>query len=269
MPLQSIKITSLFEKITSKPKEARFYTICWFQEGVKQIQINTQVYRHIRNSLFFLGPEIAWKIHKADTIGACGYILTLPEEILALPRFKPLLITQLQYFKTIDEVPKIKLSPGIEKRIQVIIEMLDELLSTQLNNREEAILSLLHTLFVYCDGQCNIKTPIAENNQQTALVYKFKQTLDQQYTQNHQVQAYADCLHVSSKYLNACVQKVLGRNAKHLIEEKLIMSARHLLKFSDYPIKEIAFRLGFSSPDYFSYFLKKHTQRSPSQTRKL
>jgi AraC-like DNA-binding protein len=46
------------------------------------------------------------------------------------------------------------------------------------------------------------------------------------------------------------------------------MTARHELKFTDKLIKEIAYQLGFSSPDYFSYFLKKHTKSSPSQVRK-
>ncbi|WP_081474727.1 helix-turn-helix domain-containing protein [Cyclobacterium marinum] len=46
------------------------------------------------------------------------------------------------------------------------------------------------------------------------------------------------------------------------------MTARHELKFTDKPIKEIAYQLGFSSPDYFSYYLKKHTNLSPRQIRK-
>ncbi|WP_304238618.1 AraC family transcriptional regulator [Jiulongibacter sediminis] len=92
--------------------------------------------------------------------------------------------------------------------------------------------------------------------------------MDQQYSEQHEVSAYAQLLNVSEKYLNECVKDILGTNAKSLIAEKLVMTARHELKFDDKPIKEIAYQLGFSSPDYFSYFLKKHTNQSPSQTRK-
>nr|WP_245224833.1 helix-turn-helix domain-containing protein [Pseudozobellia sp. WGM2] len=75
-------------------------------------------------------------------------------------------------------------------------------------------------------------------------------------------------LHISDKYLNECVKDVLGVNAKHLIDEQLIMRSRHQLKFSDLVIKEIAFKLGFSSPDYFSSFVKKHTGITPTQLRR-
>jgi hypothetical protein len=49
---------------------------------------------------------------------------------------------------------------------------------------------------------------------------------------------------------------------------QLVMTARHELKFTDKAIKEIAYELGFSSPDYFSYFLKKHTGSPPSKVKK-
>ncbi|WP_304238502.1 hypothetical protein [Jiulongibacter sediminis] len=74
------------------------------------------------------------------------------------PVFNKLHITQVRYFKSTDDIPKINLSPGIEKRVKSILEMLDELISTNLANREQAVLSLLNTFFVYCDGKCNIKT---------------------------------------------------------------------------------------------------------------
>ena len=61
---------------------------------------------------------------------------------------------------------------------------------------------------------------------------------------------------------------MLGINAKSLIDEQLIMRTRHKLKFTDKSIKEVGYELGFSSPDYFSYFIKKHTGLSPSQIRK-
>lgn len=73
---------------------------------------------------------------------------------------------------------------------------------------------------------------------------------------------------ISEKYLNECVKEILGRNAKSLIDEQLIMRARHELKFTDKSIKEVGFELGFNTPDYFTYFVKKHTGLSPSQLRK-
>ena len=57
-------------------------------------------------------------------------------------------------------------------------------------------------------------------------------------------------------------------SAKSIIIEQLLMRSRYALKFSDRSIKEISFELGFTSPDYFSYFFKTHTGITPSTLRK-
>lgn len=268
MTPQSIKISPILNKVTSSRSEEDYYTLCWIHNGINHIEINKRKYKNVSNSVFFLTPDFDWKISKNGTTASSGYLLYLPRFVLDYPAFKNLHITQVRFFKSIDEIPKINLSPGIEKRVQSILEMLDELISTNLAHKEEAILSLLNTFFVYCNGKCNIKSFISDNNQKAALVYKFKRKIEKQFSEYHEVSAYAQILLVSDKYLNECVKEALGTNAKSLIDEKLVMTARHKLKFTDKPIKEIAYELGFSSPDYFSYFIKRHTDLSPSQIRK-
>ncbi|UBM60762.1 helix-turn-helix domain-containing protein [Marinilongibacter aquaticus] len=254
-------------KTSSNKDENDYFTLCWIQKGIEYIEINGTKYNHVLNSVFFLSPDFNWKITKNETGSSSGYVLFLPKHILNHERFRNLQITQVRFFRSSDEIPKIQLSPLIETRVQAILQMIDELISTNLNQKEEAILSLLYTFFVYCDGKCNIVTTIAENNTKAALVYKFKKIIDSRITECHEVSHYAEILHVSSKYLNACVKEILDINAKHLIDEQLIMRSRYQLKFTDKTIKEIGYALGFSSPDYFSYFIKKHTGISPLQHR--
>ncbi|MFC7357065.1 helix-turn-helix domain-containing protein [Jejudonia soesokkakensis] len=266
MNIDTIKISGILNKITSNQNMIS-YAVCWIQNGAKAIEINDTLYKNVSNSIFFLKPNCNWKIIKQDLTTSSGYVLYLPKSILNHPTFKNLHITEVRLLNS-DEIPKIKLSPGIETRVQAILEMLDELLSTHLKHREEAIISLLNTFFVYCDGKCNIKSVISDSNAKSALVYKFKKSIDNNITQYHEVRQFANILNVSRKYLNESVKEVLGVNAKHLIIEQLVMRSRHSLKFTDKTIKEIGYELGFSSPDYFSYFLKKHTGTTPSQIRK-
>jgi AraC family transcriptional regulator, transcriptional activator of pobA len=266
MNIENIRISRILNKVKSNDTE-NYYTICWIHNGVKAIEIDGKRYKEVTNAVFFFNPEAHWKIIKNESSGASGYLLYIPREILNLPHFKNLHINEVRLFNS-DEIPKINLTPGIEIRIQSILEMLDELLSTRLKHREEAILALLNTFFVYCDGKCNIKSVITDTNAKSALVYRFKKSLNQNITQYHEVGHYASLLNVSDKYLNECVKEILGVNAKCLIDEQLVMRARHLLKFSDKNVKEISYDLGFNSPEYFSYFLKKHTHCTPLQLRK-
>jgi AraC-like DNA-binding protein len=267
MTLDNIKISRINNEVSSK-QEDDAYAVCWVKNEVEGIEIDGILYKNVSNAIFFLNPVFDWKIIKRDDATSSGYVVFLPQKTLDHPIFKNLHINEIRLFNT-GEIPKINLTPGIEIRVQAILEMLDELLSTNLKHREEAILSLLNTFFVYCDGKCNIRSAISHNNSKSSLVYKLKKTIDQHIAEYHEVGDYARLLNVSDKYLNECVKNVLGVNTKNLIDEQLTMRARYQLKFTDDSIKEISYSLGFSSPDYFSFFFKKQTGNTPTQVRKV
>ncbi len=261
-----IEIARITDEINAHP-ETETYIICWIKGEVEGLEINDTVYKDVANAVFLFAPEHRWRIIKKATTASSGYVLYLPRAVMDHPILKNLHISEVRLFNT-EEIPKIILTPGIEIRIQAILEMLDELLSTHLKHREEAILSLINTLFVYCDGKCNIKSVISQNNAKSTLVYKFKKLVNQQFKEYHEVGDYANTLNISDKYLNECTKEVLGVNAKNLIDEQLTMQARHRLKFTDKTVKEISYDLGFSSPEYFSFFYKKQTGDTPTQVRK-
>lgn len=262
----SVNITQIIEEHTSKHRPDGF-AVCWIKDAVNGIEIDHVLYENVSNSIFFLDANHQWSILKQNRSTSSGYILYLANEVLNDPTLSNLHINKVRLFNA-DQIPVFKLSPGIEKRTQAILEMIDELLGSHLNNKDEAILSLLNTFFVYCDGQCNIKSIASNNNAKTNVVYKFKKLVDRYVHKHHEVSDYAKLLNISPKYLNECVKEVLSVSSKSIIIEQLLMIARHDLKFSDKTIKEISFELGFSSPDYFSYFFKTHTGIAPSVLRK-
>lgn len=252
MILESINISQIIKETTLN-QHSDDYTVCWIKNEVEGIEIDNVLYENVANSIFFLDPKYQWRIFKKNNHTSSGYILYLSNEVLNNPVLSNLHINKVRLFNS-NEIPLFKLSPGIEKRTQAILEMIDELLGSNLNHKDDAILSLLNTFFIYCDGQCNIKSIASNNNAKTNVVYKFKSLVDKQVLKNHGVTYYAKLLNVSPKYLNECVQEVLNVSAKSIIIEQLLMRSRHELKFSNNSIKEISFRLGFSSPNYFSYF---------------
>ena len=79
------------------------------------------------------------------------------------------------------------------------------------------------------------------------------------------VSQYAEALHITPDYLNASLKSLTGTGAKEHIQNRILIAAKRLLKFSDLNTKEIAYELGFSEPANFSIFFKKHTGISPSK----
>ncbi|TVZ16997.1 helix-turn-helix domain-containing protein [Maribacter sp. MAR_2009_72] len=266
MKNDTITISKIVKNVSQKYNEG-YYTVCWVKDEIKGLEIDGVLYPNMSNSIFFLDKKVNWKLYIKDDNSNSGYILNMADEVLSHPLLSKLHISQIRMFNT-GTVPLLKLSPGIEKRTQAILEMIDELLGSHLNNKEDALISLLNTFFVYCDGQCNIKTIVDKNHTKANIVYAFKQMVDQHLAKSHEVSFYASLLNISTRYLNECVQEVLNVSSKNIIIEQLLIRSRHALKFTNKTIKEIGYELGFSNPDYFSYFFKTQTGVSPSELRK-
>ncbi len=262
---EELNISRISDNIIRSP-EVSHYSVCWFKDEVISFEIDGKIMNETSNSIFFLDPKYKWKISKKADLHSVGYILFIPRTMLDNPLLSKLHINEVRLFSE-NEIPKIKLTPGIEKRVQDILEMLDELIGSELNHKEDAIISLLNALFVYCDGKCNIKSVAFQNSTKKSIVYKFKKFLDTRYNEYHEVDEYARLLNITPGYLNECVNEVLKISAKSVIIEHLVLKARHALKFTDKSAKEISYELGFSSSDYFSYFIKKNTGVSPSGLR--
>ncbi|WP_116108448.1 helix-turn-helix domain-containing protein [Lewinella sp. IMCC34191] len=260
-----VRIEKIDRRELAKPADGA-YAVIWVTDGVAGIEVNGELYGDTANTVFFLHPRFDWKILRGPGKASAGYVMYLSDAILSRPALSQLHIQQVRILDS-NSVHTARLAPGIEVRVHTVLEMLDELLSTHLNHREEAIFALINTFFVYCDGQCNIQSTIDRRCGKSTLVYKYKRLVNKRVTELQKVSDYADQLRVSAAYLNECTKEILGRTAKSLITEQLAMRARHALMFTDQSAKEIAYSLGFSSPDYFRSFCKQHIGLTPSEVK--
>jgi AraC-like DNA-binding protein len=99
-------------------------------------------------------------------------------------------------------------------------------------------------------------------------IYHFLLLLENHYATEKSVGFYADKLNLSAKRLNQILKPKLGKTINQLIQERLLIEAKHLLFAGKESIKEISFGLGFEDSSYFSRFLKKMTGLSPEEFRK-
>ena len=98
-------------------------------------------------------------------------------------------------------------------------------------------------------------------------VYHFLSLLENHYTTERSVNFYAEKLSLSSKRLNQILKEKVGKTISQLLQERLLLEAKHLLFVGTNNIKEISFSLGFEDPSYFSRFFKKMTKLSPEEFR--
>ena len=109
--------------------------------------------------------------------------------------------------------------------------------------------------------------PAGRVRRSDALFRLFRKLLAENYRIEHELQFYADSLHISQTYLSRVIRQVSGKTVNNYIAEALYTDARRLLVFTDLTVKEIAEQLGFSDQSSFGKFFKKKSETSPANFR--
>ena len=74
-------------------------------------------------------------------------------------------------------------------------------------------------------------------------------------------------LNVAVRTLNKCVNECSGNSPLTLINNRIILEAKRMVRYTEMMIKEIALELGFDDPSYFVKFFKRQTGYLPSEFR--
>lgn len=102
---------------------------------------------------------------------------------------------------------------------------------------------------------------------QTKYFRDFYSNVKKSYTPMKSIKAYALELKISPVHLNRICNATTGKSALQLVQEFLFIEAEKYLKHTEYRVSEIAYRLNFEDPAYFSRFFRKYAGISPKQYR--
>lgn len=108
---------------------------------------------------------------------------------------------------------------------------------------------------------------VAENSRKDQLFKQFVTLLGRPDNTNRSVQAFAEQLKVTPKYLSAICKAKSGRTAMDLITEATVRNIRYYLSQTELSVKEIAFKLRFPDVSFFCKYTKKHLGKSPLEFR--
>lgn len=96
-----------------------------------------------------------------------------------------------------------------------------------------------------------------------ALFLKFLELVRSSFESNYSLAQFAGMLGTTEAKLNEQSKLHAGKTAQNVIYGLIASEAKRLLAYQSLTVKEVAYKLGFNDPFYFSNFFKKHTQLSP------
>jgi AraC family transcriptional activator of pobA len=100
-----------------------------------------------------------------------------------------------------------------------------------------------------------------------ATVETLRRLVEDHYQRERQIGFYAEKLAMTPDRLNDHVKRATGVTAGHLIRQRVLTEAKRQLVFTNQPIHDIAYALGFADPSHFTRFFRKSTAMTPQSFR--
>jgi AraC family transcriptional activator of pobA len=92
---------------------------------------------------------------------------------------------------------------------------------------------------------------------------RFAKLLERDYARHHDAAYYADELRVPPAALSRALTQVTGKATKEHVLDRVMAEAARLLRFTDLTVGEVAYRVGYEDPLYFSRAFKRHSGEAP------
>jgi AraC-like DNA-binding protein len=251
--------STLLEEIPSSS-----LTIVWFERGENVLEVDavrhifeaqqvvclTEFHRikvkHIEKARMIRFNRAFYCIIHHDSEVGCKGVLFFGAS--TLPKFK-ILEASRDTFETVYKVFCLEM----ESRDKLQLEMLQMVLKRWL---------ILCTRAYKEQTSTEVLEPAQHD-----LIRAFNFLVEQHFRTKHTVAAYADLLHKSPKTLANVFAKISDKTPLQFIQERKMLEARRLLRYTDKSVKEIAYEIGFEDIQTFSRFFRNKEGCAPTVYR--
>lgn len=253
---------------TDLPHRHNYYEICIFINGGGKHEIDFKTYPIESNSIHFLTPGQVHLISRDDQYR--GYLLVFNREFYSMDFQNKDLLFELPFFNNPGKSPVLSLSePDFSDLLNVISGIKKELKQHHPTSHD-ILRAYLHIFLLKSKTYFNSYHHEEMNNDdpEYILTGKFKNLVEKNFNNLHLVKEYAEILGQSAAALNKMVKRVTGKNASEVITNRIVLEAKRLLIYTNLTNKEIAYRLKYEDPSYFTRTFKKKIGVTPSDFRK-
>lgn len=257
------------------PVQTDGVTILLVLTGGADIEVNMERYKVYDNSILFLPPRTLVNIC-GNAVADDIYLLHLSQAFLREVNLNYSALSMPMTVPFEKPTPVRQLVTGQVQILKHYFDLMYEVTLNQANYRLDLnIAASLVSALIYQLAQFHYKSladksPQSDSpgNRPSNYVSEFIRLLQLHYMSERSVSFYADKLFISPKYLSLLVKKTTGRSASRWIDDRVIMEARNLLRYSNKNIQQVAYMLNFSNQSSFGKYFKHLTGMSPTEYQK-
>jgi AraC-like DNA-binding protein len=239
---------------------------------------------HRKANYFFAYVESGSLTHRVDlkdlSITSGQLFFVLPNQIHAAPALRKddnecfkmsfdqncLSLLPKQFFFLLNPLNSqiISFDTDARERVKILFEILNKILHSDNGKKDaEIILAHLNSLLTEFNNAYFKRAAKGklENNKLSKYI-EFKIAVETNLTAQQPIHTIAHNLSITTNHLYNIVKEFAGVSPKEFITNRLMLEAKRKLFYSETSVKELAYELGFSDPDYFSKLFKKTTGKS-------
>ena len=246
-----------------------FLTVILIVRGELTFSLNLEEYTAKQNSLVIVAPTAIKKINTfSNDCFVSGVNFTLNFlNVIGMPKNA---VELLDYFSS-QFSPHWNLDKKDAATAQLLIKQLNNRV-TSLNEHAYGKELLYHSFFIYLYELYGLSkkyaVPVQHHvTRKENLVKNFTQLVQKEFRSQRNVQAYAEQLNITPKYLTETVKEITGKTAGDIIDDFVLLESKLLLDNPALSIAEIADELHFSDQSFFGKYFKRHTGLSPKEYR--
>jgi AraC-like DNA-binding protein len=266
-PFHVIKLLPLKTTIKREYHRHDYHEIMFFEKGGGEHIIDFRSQKINGHSAHFVLPGQVHKLNRANE--STGYALLFSEDLIFNgENTKSNLLFDLPFYNE-KFAGHVVLGKEDYEEIAFHLEKLVKEESTELP-LSKSITSAYTTLILYLLNRvCHSAEPKgnSETSPKTALLIKFKRLTEQNFSLGHKPGDYASMLNVSTGYLNDIIREAYGKTTGEIIQDRIILESKRLLFYTDLTVNEVAHKLGFNDPAYYTRLFKKHMNATPKEYR--
>lgn len=175
-------------------------------------------------------------------------------------------------FHNVFEIPFVELDPEEAISIRNLFQHIKDELELKDSSAEEMIRTYVKQIIIRATRKWKQKNldsgSLKISGTELDVFRDFSRHLEIHFRRKHNVSDYAELLHIAPKTLTHKFKNLKLDSPNQFIINRILLEAKRLLFYTDKPVKEIAYDLGYEDPAYFNRLFTQKTGNTPSNFKK-
>lgn len=249
--------------IFKKPEESSL-TILWFRTDNNEFIIDGKPCSFSKNQIVFFTEFHKITVRKK---GTTNYVRFNRSFYCVIDHDTEVSCKGLLFFGS-SQLPVIQIPEEESTHFETLWKMFSIEMEFKDNLQLDMLRMMLKRYLILCTRLYKAQQQPLIGKDESDVVREFNFLIEQHYKTKHSVMEYAELLHKSPKTLSNIFSKIGTKSPLKYIQERLMLEATRLLYYTDRPIKEIAYEIGYEDIQAFSRFFKNQAGMAPSEYRK-